>query len=91
MRCKYKYFCDFHRSTCIYCKLQFLCTNRFSTSYFTGMLIIKARLGDEFRRVPIHNEDITYDELLLMLQRLFPKCLSPTDDVLLKYKDEGSL
>ena len=53
------------------------------------MLIIKARLGDEFRRIPIHNEDITYDELLLMLQRLFPKCLSPTDDVLLKYKDEG--
>jgi len=58
---------------------------------FTGMLIIKARLGDEFRRVPIHNEDITYDELLLMLQRLFPKCLSPTDDVLLKYKDEGKV
>ncbi|KAL5264349.1 hypothetical protein ACHWQZ_G005446 [Mnemiopsis leidyi] len=54
----------------------------------TGMLIIKARLGDEYRRIPIHNEDITYDELLLMLQRLFPKCLSPTDDVLLKYKDE---
>ena len=55
----------------------------------SGMLIIKARLGDEYRRIPIHNEDITYDELLLMLQRLFPKCLSPTDDVLLKYKDEG--
>ena len=57
----------------------------------SGMLIIKARLGDEYRRIPIHNEDITYDELLLMLQRLFPKCLSPTDDVLLKYKDEGLL
>ena len=53
------------------------------------MLIIKARLGDEVRRVPIHNEDITYDELLLMLQRLFPKTLSSTDEVLLKYKDEG--
>ena len=56
---------------------------------YSGMLIIKARLGEEVRRVPIHNEDITYDELLLMLQRLFPKTLSPTDDVLLKYKDEG--
>lgn len=52
------------------------------------MLIIKARLGEEVRRVPIHNEDITYDELLLMLQRLFPKSLSVNDEVLLKYRDE---
>lgn len=52
------------------------------------MLIIKARVGEEVRRVPIHNEDITYDELLLMLQRLFPNSLNPTDDVQVKYKDE---
>lgn len=55
----------------------------------SGKLIIKARLGDDIRKVPIFNEDITYDELLLMLQRIFKGCLSPTDDVTLKYKDEG--
>ena len=55
----------------------------------SGKLIIKARLGDDFRRVPIHNEDITYDELLLMLQRVFKGKLSNSDDVTLKYCDEG--
>lgn len=56
----------------------------------TGMLIIKARIGEEVRRVPIHNEDITYDELLLMLQRLFPRYISSTDEVVLKYMDEDN-
>ncbi len=55
----------------------------------TGKLMIKARLGDDVRRVPIHNEDITYDELLLMLQRVFRGKLSNTDDVTVKYTDEG--
>ena len=55
----------------------------------TGKLIIKARLGDDLRRVPIHNEDITYDELLLMLQRVYRGKLNNTDDVTLKYTDEG--
>ena len=55
----------------------------------SGKLIIKAKVGDDIRKVPIFNEDITYDELLLMLQRVFKGTLSPTDDVTLKYKDEG--
>lgn len=55
----------------------------------SGKLIIKARLGDDIRRVPIHNEDITYDELLLMLQRVFRGKLTNTDDVTVKYCDEG--
>ena len=55
----------------------------------SGKLVIKAKLGDDVRKVPIFNEDITYDELLLMLQRVFKGRLSPTDDVTLKYKDEG--
>lgn len=57
----------------------------------SGKLIIKARLGDDIRRVPIHNEDITYDELLLMLQRVFRGKLKNTDDVTLKYCDEGEM
>ena len=56
----------------------------------SGKLVIKAKLGDDIRKVPIFNEDITYDELLLMLQRVFKGRLSPTDDVTLKYRDEGA-
>lgn len=57
----------------------------------SGKLIIKARLGDDLRRVPIHNEDITYDELLLMLQRVYKGKLNNTDEVTLKYSDEGTV
>ena len=56
----------------------------------SGKLIIKAKLGDDVRKVPIFNEDITYDELLLMLQRVFRGKLRNTDDVTLKYADEGT-
>ena len=56
----------------------------------SGKLIIKARLGDDIRRVPIHNEEITHDELLLMLQRVYKGKLSNTDEVTLKYRDEGN-
>jgi hypothetical protein len=38
----------------------------------TGKLIIKATLGDDIRRIPIHNDDLTYDELVLMMQVLIP-------------------
>ena len=34
----------------------------------TGKLIIKVSLGDDIRRIPIHNDDLTYDELVLMMQ-----------------------
>ncbi|XP_050740266.1 protein TFG-like isoform X3 [Eriocheir sinensis] len=54
----------------------------------SGKLIIKAQLGNDIRRIPIHNEDMTYDELILMMQRVFRGSLSPDDDITLKYKDE---
>lgn len=54
----------------------------------TGKLIIKVSLGDDIRRIPIHNEDITYDELILMMARVFRDQLQTTDDLTLKYKDE---
>ena len=54
----------------------------------SGKLVIKATLGDDIRRIPIHNEDITYDELILMMQRVYRGELAPEDDVTLKYKDE---
>lgn len=55
----------------------------------TGKLIIKVQLGEDIRRIPIHNEDITYDELLLMMQRVYRGKLSGSDDIVIKYKDEG--
>ena len=54
----------------------------------TGKLIIKASLNNDIRRIPIHNEDITYDELVLMMQRVFRGQLTGSDDLTLKYKDE---
>lgn len=54
----------------------------------SGTLIIKARLGDDIRCIPIHNEDLTYDDLLLMMQRVYRGKLSSTDDITIKYKDE---
>ncbi|CAL8088450.1 unnamed protein product [Calicophoron daubneyi] len=54
----------------------------------SGKIIIKAQLGDDIRRIPIHNEEITYDELVLMMQRVFKQHLSNDDDLLIKYKDE---
>nr|XP_058151971.1 protein TFG isoform X2 [Dasypus novemcinctus] len=54
----------------------------------SGKLIIKAQLGDDIRRIPIHNEDITYDELVLMMQRVFRGKLLSSDEVTIKYKDE---
>uniref|UniRef100_A0A4W5PQ03 Trafficking from ER to golgi regulator n=1 Tax=Hucho hucho TaxID=62062 RepID=A0A4W5PQ03_9TELE len=54
----------------------------------SGKLIIKAQLGDDIRRIPIHNEDMTYDELVLMMQRVFRGKLQSNDEVTIKYKDE---
>ncbi|KAJ8971649.1 hypothetical protein NQ314_000601 [Rhamnusium bicolor] len=55
----------------------------------SGKLIIKVQLGDDIRRIPIHNESITYDELVLMMQRVFRGKLAANDDITIKYKDEG--
>ncbi|XP_012945083.2 protein TFG, partial [Aplysia californica] len=54
----------------------------------TGKLIIKVALGEDIRRIPIHNEEITYDELVLMMQRVYRGKLSTNDEITIKYKDE---
>lgn len=54
----------------------------------SGKLIIKASYGDDIRRIPIHNDDLTYDELVLMMQRVFKGSLETEEELLLKYKDE---
>lgn len=56
----------------------------------TGKLIIKVALGDDIRRILITNEDITYDELVLMMQRVYRGKLGSNDDIVIKYKDEDN-
>ena len=45
-------------------------------------------MGEDIRRIPIHNDDLTYDELILMMQRVFKGVLKADEDLVLKYKDE---
>lgn len=54
----------------------------------SGTLVIKARLGSDIRRIPIHNEELTFDDLVLMMLRVFAGRLSREDDLLIKYTDE---
>ena len=42
--------------------------NSFNKLDMAGKLIIKVSLGEDIRRIPIHNDDLTYDELVLMMQ-----------------------
>ena len=51
-------------------------------------MIIKASVGDDIRRIPILNDDLTYDELILMMQRVFRGVLETNEELVLKYKDE---
>ncbi|ELW48512.1 Olfactory receptor 1B1 [Tupaia chinensis] len=49
----------------------------------SGKLIIKAQLGEDVQHIPIDNEDVTYDESVLMMQRAFRgKLLSNDEDTL---------
>lgn len=63
--------------------------NEMAQMDLSGKLIIKVQLGDDIRRIPIHNESITYDELVLMMQRVFRGKLTANDELTIKYKDEG--
>ena len=47
---------------------------------------LQAQLGEDIRRVPIHNEDMTYDELVLMMQRVFRGTIMTEDELTIKYK-----
>ncbi len=55
----------------------------------SNLIVVKASLGNEIRKVTIQNFEITRDELLLMMQRIFKGRLSPSDNITLKYRDEG--
>jgi len=53
--------------------------------------VIKVTLGNDIRKMLIHNDDITYDELVLMMQRVYKGTLRQDDEITIKYKDDGKL
>ncbi|CAF2405130.1 unnamed protein product [Rotaria sp. Silwood2] len=54
----------------------------------SGQLIIKAQLGDDIRKMMIHNEDLTLNELVLMMERVFSGKISNSDEITIKYVDD---
>jgi len=68
----------------------------------SGQLVIKAQLGDDIRKMMIHNEDLTFNgnknltktfflnfslELVLMMERIFTGKISNSDELTIKYLD----
>jgi hypothetical protein len=69
----------------------------------SGQLIIKAQLGDDIRKMMIHNEDLTLNgkknsfrkfnfyfslELVLMMERVFVGKIANSDELTIKYLDD---
>ncbi len=55
-----------------------------------GKVVFKVKLGDEIKKIVIHNEDINFNEVLLMMQRIFSEKIKPNDEFSMKYTDEGN-
>jgi hypothetical protein len=54
-----------------------------------GKIVFKVKLDKEIKKIVIHNEDINFNELLLMMQRIFSDKIKPNDEFSIKYTDEG--
>lgn len=54
----------------------------------SGKIVFKVRLDKEIKKIVIHNDDINYNELLLMMQRIFSDKIKPNDEFAVKYTDE---
>ncbi|XP_067951141.1 protein TFG-like [Watersipora subatra] len=53
-----------------------------------GRIVIKVQLGNDVRKMLIHNDDVTYDELVLMMQRIYKGTIKQDDELTIKYRDE---
>ena len=56
-----------------------------------GKVVFKVKLGNEIKKVVIHNDELTFNELCLMMQRIFSEKINKSDEFTLKYTDEGKL
>ncbi|CAF0912949.1 unnamed protein product [Didymodactylos carnosus] len=54
----------------------------------SNKIIIKAQLNDDIRKIMIHNEELTLDELSLMMERVFVGKINSTDQLIIKYLDD---
>lgn len=61
----------------------------YNYSAVSGPVVLKVRMGDDVRRIPNLNEDLTFDELVLMLNRIYRSRLAADDELTVKYLDEG--
>lgn len=60
-----------------------------STAEFSDTkLVFKVRLNSEIKKIVIHNDEINYNELLLMMQRIFADKIKTNDEFTVKYTDE---
>lgn len=59
-----------------------------SNSDLSGKIVFKIKLDKEIKKIVIHNDDINYNELLLMMQRIFSEKIKPNDEFTIKYTDE---
>ncbi|VDN10775.1 unnamed protein product [Dibothriocephalus latus] len=55
-------------------------------------LIVKAKYEKEIRILPVYTDELSFDELYLMISRLFKGQIAADDDLILKYVDaDGDL
>jgi hypothetical protein len=60
-----------------------------NNSEFSSQIVFKVRLDQEIKKIVIHNDEINYNELLLMMQRIFSDKIKINDEFTIKYTDEG--
>lgn len=60
-------------------------------SDLSGKIVFKVKLDKEIKKIVIHNDDINYNELLLMMQRIFSDKIKPNDEFTIKYTDDGKI
>ena len=56
-----------------------------------GKVVFKVKLDKEIKKIVIHNEEINFNELLLMMQRIFSEKIKSNDEFSIKYTDEGNI
>nr|VZI16343.1 unnamed protein product [Spirometra erinaceieuropaei] len=62
------------------------------TSAMSQPLIVKAKYEKEIRTLPVYTDELSFDELHLMISRMFKGHIAAGDDLILKYVDsDGDL
>lgn len=53
-----------------------------------GKILFKVKLKNEIKKIMIHNDDLNYNDLTLMLQRIFSDKIKQNDEFSIKYTDD---